>query len=121
MGLSIAIDDFGTGQSSLTYLMNFPISTLKIDRSFTSGIAESENARSIVRAIIALAKSLHLRVVAEGVESAEQRAFLVEEGCDELQGYLIGQPLVAGEAMRQFAGGAHQAPSAPHAPDCRIA
>lgn len=121
MGVSIAIDDFGTGQSSLTYLMNFPISTLKIDRSFTSGIAESENARSIVRAIIALAKSLHLRVVAEGVESAAQRAFLVEEGCDELQGYLIGQPLVAGEAMRQFAGGAHQAPSAPHAPDCRIA
>lgn len=110
MGVSIAIDDFGTGQSSLTYLMNFPISTLKIDRSFTTGITDSENARSIVRAIIALAKSLHLRVVAEGVESAGQRTFLTDEGCDELQGYLIGQPVMADEAMRQF--GEHTPPDA---------
>jgi EAL domain-containing protein (putative c-di-GMP-specific phosphodiesterase class I) len=101
MGVSIAIDDFGIGQSSLAYLMNFPISTLKIDRSFIQGIPDSANACSIVRAIIALAKSLRLKVVAEGVETIAQHAFLGNEGCDEMQGFLIGRPGAPEEVMHK--------------------
>jgi diguanylate cyclase (GGDEF)-like protein len=95
MGVSIALDDFGTGQSSLAYLMRFPIRTLKIDHSFTSNVPACADSCAIVRAIVALARSLRLRVVAEGVETPEQKAFLQREGCDEIQGFLLGAPMPA--------------------------
>lgn len=99
-GVSIAIDDFGTGQSSLAYLMKFPFSTLKIDRSFSTDVPLCADTCSIVRAIIALARSLRMRLVAEGVESTGQRTFFEMEGCDEIQGYLVGKPMPAHEATR---------------------
>jgi diguanylate cyclase (GGDEF)-like protein len=95
MGISIALDDFGTGQSSLAYLMRFPIRTLKIDRSFTADVPGSADACAIVRAIVALSRSLRMRVVAEGVETPEQLAFFQREGCDEIQGFLLGAPMPA--------------------------
>jgi diguanylate cyclase (GGDEF)-like protein len=98
LGVSIALDDFGTGQSSLSYLLRFPIRTLKIDRSLTVDVPESANACAIARAIIALARSLNMRVVAEGIEQPGQQGFFQREGCDELQGYLLGAPLPAAEA-----------------------
>ena len=98
LGVSIALDDFGTGQSSLSCLLRFPIRTLKVDRTFTRDVLESEDARAIVRAIIALAHSLRLRLVAEGVETEAHREFFQREGCDEIQGYLIAWPMPADEA-----------------------
>ena len=98
LGVSIALDDFGTGQSSLSCLLSFPIRTLKVDRTFTRDLLQSEKARSVVRAMIALAHSLRLRLVAEGVETESHREFFQKEGCDEIQGYLIGWPMPADEA-----------------------
>jgi diguanylate cyclase (GGDEF)-like protein/PAS domain S-box-containing protein len=95
MGVHIAIDDFGTGYSSLGYLRRFHLNTLKIDRSFLQDVlVDSENA-IIVSAIINLAHNLKLNVVAEGVETEEQLAFLIEQGCDEVQGYLFSPPISA--------------------------
>jgi diguanylate cyclase (GGDEF)-like protein len=93
MGLSISIDDFGTGYSSLAYLRRFPIDTLKVDKAFVRDVTQDADDAAIVRAIITLAKSLKLEVVAEGVETIEQLAFLRLESCDRIQGYLFSRPL----------------------------
>ncbi|HEV8110772.1 MAG TPA: EAL domain-containing protein [Burkholderiales bacterium] len=102
LGVSIAIDDFGTGYSSLSYLKRFPVDLLKIDRSFTGELPADADQCAIVSAIIALAHALELRVIAEGVESEDQRAFLGSCGCDFIQGYLTGAPLDAVAAAKDF-------------------
>ncbi len=94
-GVQVAIDDFGTGYSSLSYLTRFPIDTLKIDRSFVHQLAASEGDTSIVTAIISMGHSLHMRVVAEGVETQEDAAFLRAQNCDEAQGYYFSRPVPA--------------------------
>ncbi|MCT8137424.1 EAL domain-containing protein [Anaerobacillus sp. CMMVII] len=93
LGIQIAIDDFGTGYSSMSYLKKFPISTLKIDQSFVSELPENNGDRAIVSSIINLAHNLGLRVVAEGVENQEALAYLVDENCDEMQGYFFSRPI----------------------------
>ena len=95
MGLALALDDFGTGYSSLAYLKKFPISTLKIDRSFVIGLPNEENDCAIARAIVTMAQQLHQEIVAEGVETAEQMAFLRDLGCDQLQGWLFSPAVPA--------------------------
>jgi EAL domain-containing protein (putative c-di-GMP-specific phosphodiesterase class I) len=95
LGVRLAIDDFGTGYSSLSYLKRFPIERLKIDRSFVQGLPHDASDVGIVRAIVQLSHALGMRVVAEGVESEPQRAFLAEAGCHEFQGYLYAPALDA--------------------------
>lgn len=92
LGIRIAMDDFGTGYSSLSYLQSFPFDKIKIDRSFISNLEATPQSAEIVRAVLSLAHALHIPVVAEGVETEAQRAFLEREACDEMQGYLIGRP-----------------------------
>jgi EAL domain-containing protein (putative c-di-GMP-specific phosphodiesterase class I) len=92
LGIRIALDDFGTGYSSLSYLQSFPLDRIKIDRTFIRTLGRGEGSFAIVRSVIGLAHGLALPVVAEGVETPEQLAMLVQEGCDEVQGYLIGRP-----------------------------
>lgn len=99
-GVGLSLDDFGTGYSSLSYLAHFHLHTVKIDRSFVMGLEPGNRNHSLVRAIIAMAHSLHLKVVAEGVESAQQRTILQAEGCDFLQGYLLGRPMPLQELRR---------------------
>lgn len=95
LGVKASIDDFGTGYSSLLYLKRLPASELKIDRAFVRELSRKGDDATIVSAIVALAKTLNLKVVAEGVETEEQRAFLTELGCNTLQGYLLGKPVSA--------------------------
>ncbi len=96
--ITIALDDFGTGYSSLSYLGKYPIDVLKIDRSFVSKIGTHRHQEAIVRAILAMGHSLGMSVVAEGVETCEHANFLIEEGCEILQGYLISKPLCSEDA-----------------------
>ena len=88
----IAMDDFGTGYSSLQNLQSFPFDKLKIDRSFINNLETNPQSATIVRAVIGLGRGLSVPVLAEGVETEKQRAFLAIEACDEVQGYLIGKP-----------------------------
>jgi len=92
LGIRIAMDDFGTGYSSLSYLQSFPFDKIKIDRSFISNLEATPQSAEIVRAVLSLAHALNIPVVAEGVETEAQRAFLAREACEEMQGYLIGRP-----------------------------
>ncbi|MFP5246609.1 MAG: EAL domain-containing protein [Thermoanaerobaculia bacterium] len=93
MGVTLAVDDFGTGYSSLVYLTRFPIDTVKVDRQFVGRVTEDESAAAVVGAVVALAHSLRLKTVAEGVETAEQREFLESHMCAEMQGFLLSRPV----------------------------
>ncbi|HEV7377369.1 MAG TPA: EAL domain-containing protein [Pyrinomonadaceae bacterium] len=96
-GVKITFDDFGTGYASLSNLTRFPLSRIKIDQSFVFNLAESAESDAIVRSLIAMAHNLGLEVIAEGVETDTQEAFLINEGCEVAQGYLYAHPLPAGE------------------------
>jgi diguanylate cyclase (GGDEF)-like protein len=100
MGVRLAVDDFGTGYSALSYLREFPVSTLKIDRSFIQDITESQSHLGLVQAIIAMAHGLHLKTIAEGVETAEQNAILAELNCDMVQGYFYSKAVSSNEIRK---------------------
>jgi len=105
LGVCIAMDDFGTGYSSLASLRRLPVDTLKIDRSFVDGVIEDRDDAVIVSMIIAMARILHLKVTAEGVETEEQLEFLHEQGCDTIQGYYISRPVPPDEAVEHLTPG----------------
>ncbi|MEB0043427.1 EAL domain-containing protein [Pseudomonas sp. MH10] len=108
LGVKLAIDDFGTGYSSLSYLKRFPVDYVKIDQTFIRGLGEGTEDAAITHAIIEMAHSLNLKVVAEGVENRDQLVFLSAHGCDEVQGYLISRPVEAdavGQLLREYVPG----------------
>ncbi|HUV20876.1 MAG TPA: EAL domain-containing protein [Gammaproteobacteria bacterium] len=104
MGVRLAVDDFGTGYSALSYLREFPVSTLKIDRSFIRDITQSKSHLGLVQAIIAMARGLHLKTIAEGVETAEQGELLAELNCDMVQGYFYSKAVSASEVEKLLFG-----------------
>ena len=95
--MKLAFDDFGTGFASLRYLTLFPVSRIKIDRAFVKGVADDPRSAAIVRSLLSMAQSLGLAVIAEGVETTAQAAFLKNERCEEAQGYLYGRPQSAAD------------------------
>jgi len=105
LGVRLAIDDFGTGYSSLSYLKRFPVNTLKIDRSFVHDLPDNKEDASLVAAIVAMADSLGIEVVAEGVETDAQRKFINKVGCDYMQGYLFGKPMPPEEILARYGSG----------------
>jgi EAL domain-containing protein (putative c-di-GMP-specific phosphodiesterase class I) len=111
MGIRIAVDDFGTGYSSLSYLRKFPVDALKIDQSFVRQISDSGDDTSIVTAVIAMSRSLKLRVIAEGVETLKELEFLRAHHCDEAQGYYFSRPVPAAQYAMLLRTGIPQAPS----------
>lgn len=104
MGISISIDDFGTGYSSLAYLQKLSVNNLKVDRSFVNDLAHSDGDMTIAKAVIDLGHNLNMHVIAEGVETEEQKTLLQALGCDQVQGYLIGRPMGAEEFTERLAG-----------------
>ena len=102
MGIRVSIDDFGTRYSSLSYLAKLPLDALKIDQSFVHHISTTPENRAIVSAIISMARSLNLRVIVEGVETAEELTFLKTQKCDEAQGYFFSRSVPADQIARQF-------------------
>jgi diguanylate cyclase len=115
LGVRLAIDDFGTGYSSLAYLRQFPIDTLKIDRSFVSGIVDSAEAATLVHTLVQLGKALGLATIAEGVETDEQRMKLISESTDAAQGFLFARPLDI-EAVSRLLGNRVDHTGAPETP-----
>jgi diguanylate cyclase (GGDEF)-like protein len=109
LGVRIAMDDFGTGYSSLSYLQSFPFDKIKIDQAFVANLGHSQQAATIIRAVIALGRGLNLPVVAEGVETEEQRQFLASEHCNEIQGYIVGRP----QPIDEYAEAVGRAPRRP--------
>ncbi|MCR3893968.1 EAL domain-containing protein [Aeromonas caviae] len=101
-GFQLAIDDFGTGYCSLAYLPRLQVATLKLDKSFTQGLATNQATTAIVRSVIGLGHELGIKITAEGVETPEQQAWLVQVGCDRLQGYLFSRPLPSAEFARSY-------------------
>ena len=97
LGVDLSIDDFGTGYSSLAALKSFPVTRLKIDKSFITDLVSNENDRAVTTAVISLGQKLNLRVIAEGVETEGQLAFLRENNCDEMQGYHFSKPVSGDE------------------------
>jgi EAL domain-containing protein (putative c-di-GMP-specific phosphodiesterase class I) len=98
IGVKLAIDDFGTGYSSLSYLRDLPIDVVKMDRSFVEGIADSDQSLAVAEGIVQIARTLNLEVVAEGIETEEQRDLLRSMGCHYGQGFLLAMPMPAGKA-----------------------
>jgi predicted signal transduction protein with EAL and GGDEF domain/DNA-binding response OmpR family regulator len=115
-GVALSIDDFGTGYSSLGYLRQFPVDALKIDRSFVKDLHSSDDDAAICAAIIAMARELKLKVIAEGVESEEQVAFLREHRCDMVQGYLVSKPIPAAELQTLLRSAPYGEPNSAPAP-----
>ena len=115
MGVLVSIDDFGTGYSSMSYLRRFPIDKLKIDRSFINDLTTNADAASIVKAIVSLAHSLRLKVVAEGVETAEQLELLRELGCDQFQGFYRSAAVLPAE-IEKFVRSAGESAATDQAP-----
>ncbi|MEO0550663.1 MAG: EAL domain-containing protein [Pseudomonadota bacterium] len=120
LGLRIALDDFGTGFSSLAYLQRFPFDKLKLDQAFVRGIETSDQSCAIARATISMAHALNLSVTAEGVETEAQVRFLMEQGCDEMQGYLFARPQAQAELISALKEGAGRSVKPVHGDDSRI-